>query len=161
MYYKMEINCCSDYLIYDDGRVFSKKRNKFLTPHTNKKGYVSVSLSINGKVKYQTLHRLVGIHYIANPYNYPQIDHIDGNKQNNHVSNLRWLTNIQNNNSYKNNKSRPLPNTGHRNVYYEKGKDRYYYNKIYYGKKHKKHFKSKIDCLCYKYIALLKMKSGG
>ena len=77
MYYKMEINCCSDYLIYDDGRVFSKKRNKFLKPHTNKKGYMSLSLSINGKLKtrryntlaYEIIHESIAMmNYMLNYY---------------------------------------------------------------------------------------------
>lgn len=77
----------------------SPKRHKFdlLKPQINKKnGYVYQMLYKNGKQKLWRLHRLVAQTFIPNPNNYPQINHKDGNKQNNCVENLEWCTQEQN-----------------------------------------------------------------
>jgi hypothetical protein len=61
-----------------------------------KKQYLGVLLCRNGKQENKKIHRLVAEAFIPNPNNYPQIDHIDGNKTNNTVSNLEWVTNEEN-----------------------------------------------------------------
>lgn len=58
-------------------------------------GYKTVKLKINGR-KTMRVHRLVAMAYVPNPENKPCVDHIDGNKTNNHYSNLRWCTNGEN-----------------------------------------------------------------
>lgn len=60
---------------------------------TNKKGYLRINLPKLGTV---LLHRLIAQLFIPNPENKPQINHIDGNKLNNAVSNLEWVTNQEN-----------------------------------------------------------------
>ena len=60
------------------------------------RGYKLVSLKKNGKWKLLTVHRLVGIAFLEKPENKPMIDHIDENKSNNNVKNLRWATNQDN-----------------------------------------------------------------
>ena len=97
----MEINNYQDYLIYRDGRVFNKRYNRFLKPCKNTHGYLRVDLCKNGKHKNFLNHRLVAIHYIDNPENKPCVDHIDGNKTNNNISNLRWVTKIENENAFQ------------------------------------------------------------
>tara|TARA_R110002072_G_scaffold290842_1_gene458665 strand:- start:75 stop:557 length:483 start_codon:yes stop_codon:yes gene_type:complete len=92
----MEINDYPNYLIYDDGRVFSKTSNKFLKTSQDRKGYCVVNLRTYKKPKTFRLHRLVALYYIPNPNNYPQIDHIDRIKTNNNISNLRWCNNSMN-----------------------------------------------------------------
>jgi hypothetical protein len=62
----------------------------------DKYGYPCIVLSKNGIKKHFTIHRLVCITFAPNPLNKPQINHIDGNKLNNHVSNLEWCTAIEN-----------------------------------------------------------------
>lgn len=58
----------------------------------DKYGYPCLMLSKNGKKTHFTVHRLVATAFIPNPEKKAQINHIDGNKQNNHVSNLEWCT---------------------------------------------------------------------
>lgn len=55
-------------------------------------GYKVVSLCKNNKMKLVKVHRLVAIAFIDNPDNKPQVNHIDGNKLNNNVDNLEWVT---------------------------------------------------------------------
>jgi len=144
----MEINGFPNYLIYEDGRVFSKKNNRFLKQYVNSHGYFHVNLSKDGKPKTHKIHRLIALHYIANPDNKPCIDHIDRNKLNNNISNLRWATHTEN----MNNKGKRKDNkTGHKNISYDKLRDIWVLRK---GTKTKR-FKSKIDCLCYKFIFIL------
>lgn len=59
-------------------------------------GYVKVRFRNRGKVKNHSVHVLVGLAFIPNPTNKPQINHKDGNKQNNHVDNLEWCTGEEN-----------------------------------------------------------------
>lgn len=63
----------------------------------NKKGYKQVTLyDDNGKPKTMRVHKLVALTFIENENNLPQINHIDGNKLNNEVSNLEWISNYDN-----------------------------------------------------------------
>lgn len=63
----------------------------------NKKGYKQVTLyDDNGKPKTLRVHKLVALTFIENENNLPQINHIDGNKLNNEVSNLEWISNYDN-----------------------------------------------------------------
>jgi hypothetical protein len=55
-------------------------------------GYYLVTLVSNGVRKNQFIHRLLAQHYLANPLSKRQVNHIDGNKQNNALSNLEWVT---------------------------------------------------------------------
>lgn len=69
---------------------------KQLKPLQNRSGYPAVNLSKDGKAKMHLVHRLVATHFIDNPDNLPIVDHIDEDKTNNNVTNLRWCTNVQN-----------------------------------------------------------------
>lgn len=81
-----------DYLVYEDGRIWSNKTNKFLKPAYTRAGYASVELfGYNGRKRF-LIHRLVANVYIPNPNHYPQINHKDENPKNNHVNNLEWCT---------------------------------------------------------------------
>lgn len=81
-----------DYLVYEDGRIWSGKTNKFLKPAYTKAGYASVELfNENGSRRF-LVHRLVATAYIPNPNSFPQINHKDENPKNNHINNLEWCT---------------------------------------------------------------------
>jgi len=92
-------------IVYEDGRVYQKKytstdcrtiKGRFLKRryghiHKNLDYY---SYCINRKKFYA--HRIVAIAFIPNPKNKPEINHIDSNPENNHVSNLEWCTHKEN-----------------------------------------------------------------
>lgn len=85
-----------NYSIDEIGNIFNIKLNRHIIPNTSYKGYVSVTLNNNGLKKYFKVHRLVAMTFIPNPENKPQVNHIDGNKSNNSVYNLEWVTNSEN-----------------------------------------------------------------
>lgn len=70
--------------------VFNKKSGNAIKPSLNEKGYLKVQIRINGVRKNVKVHRMVCTKYLANPMCYPMVNHKDGNKANNHVSNLEW-----------------------------------------------------------------------
>lgn len=63
---------------------------------SNGNGYLYLRLSNNGVISNEYVHRLVAKTFIPNPDNKPEINHMDGNKSNNHVSNLEWCTSSEN-----------------------------------------------------------------
>jgi hypothetical protein len=62
----------------------------------NPQGYVHAVLQNGKKTKHMSVHRLVCISFLPNPCNKEQVNHIDGNKENNHISNLEWATRSEN-----------------------------------------------------------------
>ena len=83
------------YKISNYGRVGSLKHSAILRvlSNTNKTGdYLAVVLQYKELVRYTRIHRLVAECFIPNPCSYPEVNHIDGNKQNNFVNNLEWVT---------------------------------------------------------------------
>jgi hypothetical protein len=90
-------NIETNYSISDNGEVRNDKTNKILSQRTQQ-GYKHVTLSISKKSKSFRVHRLVAIAYIPNPENKPYVNHIDGCRSNNLVSNLEWCTPAENTN---------------------------------------------------------------
>lgn len=85
-----------DYYIHNNGIVENSKTGKIICQSIKINGYSHVILHKDCKNKYMTAHRLVAMHFIPNTENKPEVNHIDGNKQNNHYLNLEWVTSSEN-----------------------------------------------------------------
>ena len=84
------------YEIWEDGTVIGKRLGKPLAAGVGTNGYKAVHLQLDGKEKRMSVHRLVASLFIPNPEDKPVVNHIDGDKTNNHVSNLEWCTHSEN-----------------------------------------------------------------
>ena len=80
------------------GRVrTNSQRPGLLTLTKQASGYLYAMVELaNGKPKNCRVNRLVAQHFLPNPDNLPEVNHIDGNKENNHVSNLEWSNRSEN-----------------------------------------------------------------
>ena len=86
-----------NYEVSNKGNVRNTDTGRILKPCKNNWGYLSVNLYKDGIRKKFKIHRLVGYAFIPNPENLREIDHIDQNKANNSISNLRWVSRSNNN----------------------------------------------------------------
>lgn len=84
------------YLVSRLGEIFSRFTDNFLKLSESKTGYLVVNIRKNGKRQPEYVHRLVAEVFIPNPENKPQVNHKDGNKHNNCVSNLEWVSDAEN-----------------------------------------------------------------
>jgi len=92
-----EIKKYPNYFVTEEGLIFSSKTNKFLKFSYDQQGYQRVCLYVgNCKNKTIKVHRLVAETFIENVENKKDVNHIDGNKTNNNISNLEWCTRSEN-----------------------------------------------------------------
>lgn len=89
-----DIDGFENYQVSTWGRV--RNKDKILKPYVTEKGYLKINLYKNGTCSKNRVNRLVAQAFIPNPDNLPQVDHLDGNKWNNSISNLRWVNNATN-----------------------------------------------------------------
>jgi hypothetical protein len=88
-----------DYQVSTTGRVKSFKQHSegmILKQYADRYGYLKVVLLNGGKPHYFTVHRLVAMTFLEKPEGKNEVDHIDCNRQNNNVENLRWCSNTEN-----------------------------------------------------------------
>ena len=146
----MEIIGYPNYLIFRNGAILSKGFDKFHPPRFIKgwidnRGYHICKLG--------QIHRLIALQFIPNPHNKTDVDHIDGNKLNNNINNLRWLSHIENCNAFeikrRNNKS------GYKNISWDKVNKKWVFQKIMFGKNHKVRIEDLQSCLWYKFCYIL------
>lgn len=133
------------YSAEEDGRIYSHITNKYLSTGGTRR-YLKVELVKDKNYYTCDIHRLIALTFIPNPENKPAVDHIDRNKHNNNVNNLKWATHAENSANL------PIYNTnrsGEQNIGTKrsvvKGKEYLYYvvEFVREGKKvFSKHFKS-------------------
>lgn len=87
-------NISTSYFITEDGKCYNQNTGKYLVGQKNyRNGYFSYNITMpDGSKKRLYAHRLVAMAFIPNPENKTQINHIDGDKTNNSVDNLEWVT---------------------------------------------------------------------
>ena len=143
----MEVKDYSTYIIHENGDVWSKKTKRYLTHYVGKAGYKVITLCKCGNAKTYTVHRLLAQHFLPNANNLPQVDHIDRDKLNNSLPNLRWVScsgNSQNLSLSVSNKS------GIQNISYNKRDKGWDYQKCVNGVRTRRFFKSKEAAIEYK-----------
>ena len=92
-----KIDGIENYSVSDHGNVRNEKTGKNLKGSYNDQGYLRVCLN-NNKIKHHKyIHKLVAEAFLLNPENKKCVDHIDNDKQNNNIINLRFATHSQNN----------------------------------------------------------------
>ena len=115
MFIQCKVN--PNYSVNEEGIVINNQTEKVMAHHRHRNGYRKLLLPIQGKMKHQFVHRLVAQAFIPNPQNKPFVNHIDGVRDNNHLSNLEWVTPAENYN-----------HMAHR-MYFDKIKEVYYMNR--------------------------------
>lgn len=134
------------------------KASKVLGKRHDKDGYVTINVRHNKKCLTIKEHRLIAQHYIPNPNNYPQVDHINGIRNDNRVENLRWCSHQQNTNfiRFVNRGS-----TNHLRISKIKVRGRWHYrfSMTYRKERFQKASYDLTKVLCFKFITILKIKS--
>jgi hypothetical protein len=128
------------YSINKDGEIKDLRTGKIIPQYINPNGYKKINLRNPQGVKCFLVHRLVAIQFIEPLENKLEVDHIDRDKSNNNVNNLRWSNDYEqtdNRGDFKNNK------TGHKYIWFEDSCNSYVFSYTRNKKKHRKRFNAK------------------
>lgn len=110
------------YQLTDDYHIYHVEKKRNLKESITKKGYIRVNLNTLGTTP---LHRIIALSLIPNPNKLFIVDHIDRNRQNNKIENLRWVTSSEN---VKNSKTRCTNKLGEKHIHYNKSNKNYVIN---------------------------------
>ena len=114
-----------DYQVSSFGRVkrfYKNGNNKILKPGTNENGYCNIKLCKNGKPTNVSVHRLVANAFLKNAKGKKCVDHIDNNRKNNHIHNLRFATHQEN---QQNSKQSKRNTSGYKGVYWHQSSNKW------------------------------------
>tara|TARA_R110001632_G_scaffold40067_2_gene100164 strand:+ start:119 stop:586 length:468 start_codon:yes stop_codon:yes gene_type:complete len=136
-----------NYKIFENGNVINTKSGRIKKSCITNDGYLRISLCKNGKCKHYLIHRLLGLAYIPNPENKECIDHINRDRLDNRLENLRWATRLEN----SHNTGLRFDNTsGEKNIYKIKQNNSWIFQKLLNKKIFYKLFKKKEDAIQFK-----------
>lgn len=113
----LECNCSPNYSVNEEGVIRNNKTGRIMKTHYHKDGYKKLRIPVDGVMRHKFVHRLVAQAFLPNPDNKPIVNHIDGIRDNNHLSNLEWVTSQEN-----------YDHMGHR-MYFDKIREIYYLNR--------------------------------
>ena len=85
-----------DYRVTSDGLIYRKKGSKPMKTYSLPTGYQTVGLSMKSWRGSKAVHRIIAETLLPNPYNLSDVDHINGDKSDNRLKNLRWVTHGEN-----------------------------------------------------------------
>ncbi len=140
-----------NYHIFKNGAVLSEgskfNKPKFLKPRVDTQGYYAVNLYNENGYKRCRIHRLIAEHFIPKVEGKELIDHIDQNKTNNNINNLRWCNKSENR---INTGMRKDNTSGYKYISWDKSKNKYVFQIRRNGKRHIKRFKTLEEAIEYR-----------
>ena len=143
------MNCkpFGDYDVYDNGDIFSHKTKKIMKRSINTHGYVKMCLRVNNKAFGISLHRLLGVLFLPNIKNLPEVDHKDRDKLNNSLFNLHWSSRSDN----SHNRGIRCDNTsGYKGVHYQANLGQWIGRITIKGIRKQKQFNTKEEAILYR-----------
>ena len=99
-----------DYGVCKNGSIYSRKSGKWIRKKisVNAWGYPCFGINRRKRTKVYKLHKVIADHFLCNKHNRPQVHHVDEDKKNNKTSNLKWVTNSENNKAKSYEKRHPI-----------------------------------------------------